>query len=63
MAKSSNINVLPITAGDTIAIRHTVLWPHKSVDHAGWYERRGLVAYGETFLKSGIEYVRMKISL
>ena len=39
----------------------TVLWCDARVDSAGWYERRGLKRFGETFYKGEVEYVRMQI--
>ena len=40
-----------------------VLWCDARVNTAGWYERRGMRRFGETFFKGDIEYVRMKREL
>ncbi len=39
-----------------------IVWCDARVTAAGWYERKeiGMTRFGETFLKSGVEYVRMK---
>ncbi|KAI0793144.1 hypothetical protein BC629DRAFT_1593027 [Irpex lacteus] len=40
-----------------------VVWCDARLETAGWYERRGMQKFGETFWKGPIEYVRMKIDL
>lgn len=35
------------------------IWCDARLSSAGWYERRGMVIVGDTFFKSGVEYVRM----
>ncbi|KAI0629967.1 GCN5-related N-acetyltransferase [Trametes polyzona] len=37
----------------------TVVWCDARLSAAGWYERRGMRRFGETFFKGEIEYVRM----
>ncbi|TFY64889.1 hypothetical protein EVG20_g5794 [Dentipellis fragilis] len=39
---------------------HTV-WCDARLSTAEWYQRRGLVPFGEPFYKSSVDYVRMKI--
>ncbi|KAI0691158.1 GCN5-related N-acetyltransferase [Cerioporus squamosus] len=36
-----------------------VIWCDARMSAAGWYERRGMKKYGDTFFKGDIEYVRM----
>ncbi len=40
-----------------------VIWCDARLSAAGWYERRGMRRFGETFFKGDIEYVRMKAEL
>lgn len=40
-----------------------VLWCDARVESAAWYERRGLVKFGETFYKGEVEYVRMRVQV
>jgi GNAT superfamily N-acetyltransferase len=40
-----------------------VLWCDARLDTRAWYERRGMTAFGSTFAKSGVDYVRMKVEL
>ncbi|KAI0686999.1 acyl-CoA N-acyltransferase [Earliella scabrosa] len=40
-----------------------VIWCDARVSAAGWYERRGMRKFRETFFKGHIEYVRMQKSL
>ncbi|KAI8986254.1 GCN5-related N-acetyltransferase [Trametes punicea] len=37
----------------------TVVWCDARLSAEGWYERRGMRRFGETFFKGNIEYVRM----
>ncbi|KAA1472288.1 hypothetical protein DENSPDRAFT_172292 [Dentipellis sp. KUC8613] len=37
------------------------VWCDARLSTAEWYQRRGLVPFGEHFYKSSVEYVRMKI--
>ena len=39
-----------------------VIWCDARLSKAGWYERKeiGMERFGETFFKSGVEYVRMR---
>ena len=39
----------------------SAVWCDARVSSARWYERRGLVGFGDVFLKGGIEYIKMKI--
>ena len=41
----------------------TTIWCDARLSAAGWYERRGMVRFGEVFFKGDIEYVRMKKAL
>ncbi|KAH8082443.1 GCN5-related N-acetyltransferase [Cristinia sonorae] len=36
-----------------------VIWCDARVETKGWYERRGMRAFGNTFFKGDIEYVKM----
>jgi GNAT superfamily N-acetyltransferase len=54
----------------TLLLQHVIraacvdtLWCDARLATADWYQKRGLVAFGPVFLKSGVEYVRMKIGL
>jgi GNAT superfamily N-acetyltransferase len=38
-------------------------WCDARVSTATWYEKRGMTAFGETFLKGNVEYVRMRTCL
>ncbi|KAF9063297.1 hypothetical protein BDP27DRAFT_1427010 [Rhodocollybia butyracea] len=40
-----------------------VLWCDARVSSAEWYERRGLLQFGNTFYKGPVQYVRMKTEL
>ncbi|KIK69993.1 hypothetical protein GYMLUDRAFT_236442 [Collybiopsis luxurians FD-317 M1] len=40
-----------------------VFWCDARVSSASWYERRGLVRFGEKFYKGPVEYVRMRRAL
>ncbi|KAI0345495.1 hypothetical protein BDW22DRAFT_881135 [Trametopsis cervina] len=44
-------------------LKCSVLWCDARVETAGWYERRGMQRFGETFYKGPVQYVRMKISI
>lgn len=44
-------------------LRGTVLWCDARTSSARWYQKRGLTPFGEKFLKSSVEYVRMKIEI
>ncbi|KAI0369405.1 GCN5-related N-acetyltransferase [Pilatotrama ljubarskyi] len=37
----------------------SVIWCDARLSTAGWYERRGMRKFGETFFKGDIEYVKM----
>lgn len=41
----------------------TVAWCDARTTSAGWYEERGMVSFGQPFLKGPVEYVRMKITI
>ncbi|KAI0088701.1 hypothetical protein BDY19DRAFT_1057329 [Irpex rosettiformis] len=41
----------------------SVVWCDARMETAGWYERRGMRKFGETFWKGDIEYVRMRIDI
>ena len=41
----------------------SVIWCDARSSAAGWYERRGMQRFGETFFKGDIEYVRMRREL
>ncbi|KAJ7065810.1 hypothetical protein C8F01DRAFT_752616 [Mycena amicta] len=41
----------------------TLLWCDARVATRGWYERRGLTAFGDIFYKGSVKYVRMKMAL
>lgn len=38
-----------------------VVWCDARTSTRGWYEKRGMVPFGETFFKGPVEYVRMQI--
>lgn len=38
----------------------SAVWCDARTSSAEWYERRGMQAFGQTFLKGPIEYIRMK---
>ncbi|KAH9932825.1 GCN5-related N-acetyltransferase [Epithele typhae] len=40
-----------------------VIWCDARTSAAGWYERRGMVRFGDTFFKGDVEYVKMKKAL
>ena len=40
-----------------------VIWCDARMETAPWYEKRGMVRFGELFYKGPIEYVRMKADL
>jgi len=44
-------------------LRATVAWCDARTTSAGWYEKRGMVAFGQPFFKGPVEYIRMKIKL
>ena len=41
----------------------TALWCDARLSGGQWYEKRGLVPFGDTFFRDAVEYTRMKIVL
>ena len=41
----------------------TVFWCDARLSSSQWYEKRGLVPFGDTFFKDTVEYTRMKMML
>ncbi|KAF8553665.1 acyl-CoA N-acyltransferase, partial [Imleria badia] len=41
----------------------TIFWCDARLSSGRWYERRGLVPFGDTFFKDTVEYTRMKMVL
>ncbi|KAJ7149182.1 hypothetical protein C8R43DRAFT_1007423 [Mycena crocata] len=41
----------------------SIMWCDARKATQGWYERRGLEAFGDVFFKGPVEYIRMKIDL
>lgn len=41
----------------------TVFWCDARLSSSQWYEKRGLVPFGNTFFKDTVEYTRMKMVL
>jgi GNAT superfamily N-acetyltransferase len=41
----------------------TVFWCDARLSSSQWYEKRGLIPFGDTFFKDTVEYIRMKMVL
>ncbi|ESK89065.1 gnat family [Moniliophthora roreri MCA 2997] len=41
-------------------LKVSVIWCDARLSTSTWYEKRGMVPFGETFFKGPVEYVRMK---
>ncbi|KAI0051501.1 GCN5-related N-acetyltransferase [Auriscalpium vulgare] len=48
-------------AGQQLGAR--IVWCDARMATAGWYERKGLLSFGEPFMKGSVEYIRMAIVL
>ncbi|KAJ7258794.1 acyl-CoA N-acyltransferase [Mycena haematopus] len=44
-------------------LQGSLLWCDAREETRGWYERRGLEPFGETFFKGPMKYIRMKIDI
>ncbi|KAJ6476105.1 acyl-CoA N-acyltransferase [Mycena sanguinolenta] len=44
-------------------LQGSVLWCDARDESRGWYERRGLEAFGDTFFKGPVKYIRMKLDI
>ncbi|KIJ14981.1 hypothetical protein PAXINDRAFT_163184 [Paxillus involutus ATCC 200175] len=40
-----------------------ILWCDARLSSSQWYQKRGLVSFGDTFFKESVEYTRMKMDL
>lgn len=41
----------------------TVIWCDARTTSVGWYRKRGMSSFGESFWKGHVEYIRMKIEM
>ncbi|KAK7045769.1 hypothetical protein VNI00_007170 [Paramarasmius palmivorus] len=41
-------------------LKASVIWCDARLSTSAWYEKRGMVPFGQTFFKGPVEYVRMK---
>lgn len=56
-------NLLRYAASYCSSMGATVLWCDARLSSSKWYEKRGLVPFGDTFFKSSVEYTCMKMVL
>ncbi|KAJ6555012.1 hypothetical protein DFH09DRAFT_987846 [Mycena vulgaris] len=54
------LHVISVAASE---LGGTLLWCDAREATQAWYERRGLEAFGDVFLKGPVKYVRMKIAI
>lgn len=41
-------------------LKFSTIWCDARVVAADWYQKRGMSSFGDTFLKGGLEYIRMR---
>lgn len=56
-------SLLRYTASYCSSMGATVLWCDARLSSSQWYEKRGLIPFGDTFFKDTVEYTRMKMVL
>ncbi|KAG6379273.1 hypothetical protein JVT61DRAFT_11728 [Boletus reticuloceps] len=56
-------SLLRYAASHCASMGATVLWCDARLSSSQWYEKRGLVPFGDTFFKATVEYTRMKMVL
>jgi len=54
------LNVFALARSESKA---SVAWCDARTTSAAWYEKRGMVSFGQPFFKGPVEYIRMKITI